>query len=109
MVRIQDVRWSQRSIELNAFFLNDGARYCPRPHWRLNKRAHVRSRTRAGELPTGRLKQPSYAQPNALLPVTALVTSRVVVGFAEGVGVLLRTFDGFFSVDLKSGCVRKIG
>ena len=65
------------------FFLNDGARYCPRPHWRLNKRAHVRARTRAGELPTGRLKQPSYAQPNALLPVTALVTSRVVLALRK--------------------------
>ncbi|OEL16503.1 hypothetical protein BAE44_0022478, partial [Dichanthelium oligosanthes] len=46
-----------------------------------------------------------------LLPAEALLISPEVVGFADGLGfVLLRTSGGFFfTVDIKSSCVRKIG
>jgi hypothetical protein len=46
----------------------------------------------------------------ALLPAKALLMQPQVVGFADGIGVvLIRATGGFFTVDPKSSCVRKIG
>lgn len=44
-----------------------------------------------------------------LLPVRALWTSPFVIGFADGVGVIfLGTDDGIFTIELKSGRVKKV-